>query len=86
MREEAEEEEGVAMFCAHKGSEEPVGTWVRAIWRDKTDAEMISRAAKLWPDGFTVYRFIGKDYNDGQFAPLTDGASWRLIWDGRRVR
>ena len=70
------------MFYAHKGSEQPVGRMVRTIWRDKTDAGAISRAARLWPDGFTVYRFIGKDY----FAPLTDGASWRLVWDGRRVR
>ena len=71
------------MFYAHKGSEEPLGTMGQAFWRDlKTDAGAIRRAARLWPDGFTVYRFIGRNY----YAPLTDGASWRLVSDGGRVR
>ena len=70
-------------FYAYRASEEPFGTVGRAFWHDlKTDAGAIRRAARLWPDGFTVYRLIGRNHH----APLTDGASWRLVSDRRLVR
>lgn len=67
-------------FYAYRGSmpldRSPVGTGEQSVYRDiKTAAGASRRAARRWPDGYSVYSFTNF-YDDQTFrlvAQLMDG-------------